>query len=114
MLVCQLNLLKKELNLPDKVLYIKVVKEALDKREHEEFVLALRHKPKFRVYRELEWEGGCEEQRAERSYYNRRHHVCSQRKAFPLGCHDCTPPHTGYKWKLHVCFKSCFLAETVD
>ena len=45
--------LKKELNLPDKVLKVKVTKEAVDKRECGEFELALQHKPKLHVYREL-------------------------------------------------------------
>ena len=55
------NSLKKELNLQDKVLEIKLIKEALDKRECEKFEMALQHKLKLRVYKELKHEVGFEE-----------------------------------------------------
>ena len=40
---------------------VKLIKEALDKQEHEEFELALQHKTMLRFFRELEREGGNEE-----------------------------------------------------
>ena len=59
--LAHINSLKKELNLQDKVLEIKQVKEALVKRECEEFEMALKHKSKLRVYKELKRGVGCEE-----------------------------------------------------
>ena len=41
------------MNLQDKILEIKLTKEALEIRECEEFVMALGHKSKMRVYKEL-------------------------------------------------------------
>ena len=41
--------LRKELDHQDQVLYIKLIKKALDQRECEEFKIALQHKPKLRV-----------------------------------------------------------------
>ena len=52
---------KKEVDLQDRVLGIKLIKKALDKRGCEEFEMALEHKTKLRVYRELKWEIGFEE-----------------------------------------------------
>ena len=52
--------LKKELDLQDKVLYMKLIKKALGIRECEEFEMALQHKSKLQVYRELKWEVGFE------------------------------------------------------
>ena len=49
---------KKEFGLQDQVLDIKLIKKALDKRECEEFEMALQHKSKLRVYRELKHEIG--------------------------------------------------------
>ena len=54
------NSLKKELNLQDKVLKTKLIKEALDKRECEEFEMALQHKLKWCVYKELKRRVGLE------------------------------------------------------
>ena len=56
-----INSLKKELNLQDDVLEIKLMREALDKRECEEFEMALQHKSKLRVYKELKRGVGFEE-----------------------------------------------------
>ena len=41
------------MDLQDKILERKLIKEALDRRECEEFDMALRHKSKLRVYKEL-------------------------------------------------------------
>ena len=51
--LAHVNCLKKELILQDKVLKTKLIKEALDKRECEKFEMALQHKSKLRVYKEL-------------------------------------------------------------
>ena len=59
--LAQVDILKKELGLQDRVLDLKLIKEALDKRECEEFKMALQHKSKLRVYRELKREFGFEE-----------------------------------------------------
>ena len=56
-----MNSLKKELNLQDEVLESKLIKEALDKGECEEFEMALQHKSKLRVHKELKREVGFEE-----------------------------------------------------
>ena len=56
-----LDSLKKELDLQDGILDIKLIKKAHDKRECEEFEMVLRHKSKLQVYRELQWEIGFEE-----------------------------------------------------
>ena len=61
MLACHVNSLKKELNLQDKILEIKLIKEALDKRECEEFEMALQHKSKLHVYKELKCVDGLGE-----------------------------------------------------
>ena len=61
MLACPCYSLKKELNLQDKALELKLIKEALDKRECEEFEMVLQHKPKLRVYKELKCGVGFEE-----------------------------------------------------
>ena len=53
--------LKKELDLQDKVLNVKLVLKALDKRECEEFEKALQHKSKLHIYREVKREIGFEE-----------------------------------------------------
>ena len=53
MLACHVYSLKKELNLQDKVLKIKLIKEALNKRECEEFETSLQYKLKLSVYKEL-------------------------------------------------------------
>ena len=59
--VARVNSLKKELNLQDKILELKQVKEALVKRECEKFEMALQHKSKLRVYKELTRGVGYEE-----------------------------------------------------
>ena len=59
--LAQVQSLRKELNLPDKALEVKQIKEALYKRECEEFEIALQHKSKLRLYRELRREDGLEE-----------------------------------------------------
>ena len=56
--LAKLDVLKKELDLQDKVLDIKVIKEALAKRECEQFEMALQHKSKLRIYKELKQEVG--------------------------------------------------------
>ena len=43
----------KELNLQDEVLVSKLIKQAIDKTECEEFEMALQHKLKLRIYKEL-------------------------------------------------------------
>ena len=53
--------LRKELNLQDKILEIKLIKEALNKRECEELEMALQHKSKLHVYKELKCGFGFEE-----------------------------------------------------
>ena len=55
------NSLRKELNLQDKILEVKLIKQALARRECEEFEMALRHKSKLRVYKELKRGVGFEE-----------------------------------------------------
>ena len=55
------NSLKEELNLHDEVLESKIIKRALDKREFEELEMALQHKSKLRVYKELKCGVGFEE-----------------------------------------------------
>ena len=59
--LAHVNSLSKELDLQDKILEIKLIKEALDRRECEEFEMALRHKSKFHVYKELKRGVGFEE-----------------------------------------------------
>ena len=49
------------MNLQDKILEIKLIKEALDRRECEEFEMGLRHKSKLCVYKELKYGVGFEE-----------------------------------------------------
>ena len=49
----QVNSLKKEFNLQDKVLDVQLFKKALDKREREEYEIALKHKSTFRIHRWL-------------------------------------------------------------
>ena len=49
------------MDLQDKILERKLIKEALDRRECEEFEMALRHKSKLRVYKELKRGVGLEE-----------------------------------------------------
>ena len=61
MLACHVNSLRKELNLQDKILEIKLIKEALERRECEEFEMALGHNYKLRVYKELKRGVGFEE-----------------------------------------------------
>ena len=51
--LAHVNSLKRELTLQQKVLELKLIKEALDKRDCEEFVMALQHKSKLRVYNQL-------------------------------------------------------------
>ena len=57
------NSSRKELDLQDKIWErkLKPIKEALDRRECEEFEMALRHKSKLRVYKELKRGVGFEE-----------------------------------------------------
>ena len=45
--------LKKELDLQDKVLDVRIVLKALDKRECEEFEMAMQRKSKLHIYSEL-------------------------------------------------------------
>ena len=59
--LAHVNSLKKELNLQDEVLESKLIKEALDKRDVEEFEMALQYKSKLRVYKELKRGVGFEE-----------------------------------------------------
>ena len=59
--LAHVNPLRKELDLQDKILERKLIKEALDRRECEEFEMALRHKSKLRVYKELKRGVGLEE-----------------------------------------------------
>ena len=59
--LAHVNSLKKELDLQDKILKIKPIKEALERRECEEFEMALRHKSKLRVYKELKRGVGFED-----------------------------------------------------
>ena len=49
----RVNFLRKELDLQDKMLGRKLIKEALDRRECEELEMALRHKSRLPVYKEL-------------------------------------------------------------
>ena len=49
--LAHVNSLKKGLNLEDKILEIRLIKEALDNREWEDFEMALRHKSKLGVIR---------------------------------------------------------------
>ena len=51
----------KKLNLQDKILERKLIKEALAKRECEKFEMALGHKSKLHVYKELKRGVGFEE-----------------------------------------------------
>ena len=51
--LANVNSLTKELNLQDKILRIKLIKEALDEHECEEFEMAIQHKFKSHVYMEL-------------------------------------------------------------
>ena len=53
--------LKKELSLLNKVLKLKLIKEALDKKESEEFEKALQHKSKLRVFKEMKCGVGFKE-----------------------------------------------------
>ena len=59
--IAHVNSLRKELDLQDKILERKLIKEALDRRECEEFEMALRHKSKLLVYKELKRGVGFEE-----------------------------------------------------
>ena len=59
--LAHVNYLKKELNLQEKILEIKLIKEALDKRECEEFEMALQPKLKLPVYKKLKRGVGFEE-----------------------------------------------------
>ena len=59
--LAHVNSLRKELDLQDKILERKLIKEALDRRVCEEFELALRHKSKLHVYKELKRGVGFEE-----------------------------------------------------
>ena len=52
--------LKKEMGLEGKVLDVKLTKKSLDKRECEELEMALQHKSKLHIYRELKWQFGFE------------------------------------------------------
>ena len=61
MLACHVNSLKKELYLLDKVLELKLTRETLDKRKCEELEMALQHKSKLHVYKELKCGVGFEE-----------------------------------------------------
>ena len=54
-------ILRKELNLQDKILEIKLIKGALNRRECEEVEMALRDKSKLRVYKESKLRVGFEE-----------------------------------------------------
>ena len=49
------------LNLQDKILEIKQIKEALNKKEFEKLEMALQHKSKLCVYNGLKWVVGLEE-----------------------------------------------------
>ena len=51
--LAHVNFLNKKLNFQDKILEIKLIEEALDKRECEEFEMALQHKSKLCVYKKL-------------------------------------------------------------
>ena len=51
----------KELELQDKVLNVKSIREAIDRMECEEIEVALEHKCKMSLYRELKWGLGPEE-----------------------------------------------------
>ena len=55
------NTLRKELNLQDKILEIKLIKEALERKECEELEMDLGHKSKLHVYKELKDVVGFEE-----------------------------------------------------
>ena len=57
----QVNSLKKELDLHDEALNVKLIRKALDRREHEEFEVTLQQKSKLCYYRELNLEVGSEE-----------------------------------------------------
>ena len=59
--LAQVDSLKRELDLQDKALNIKIMKEALAKRECEEFEMCLQHKSKLQVYREVKRKVGFEE-----------------------------------------------------
>ena len=59
--VAQVESLKEELDIQDEALIVKVMRKALDRREHEEFEVALQQKSKSLVYRQLKWEVGPEE-----------------------------------------------------
>ena len=59
--LAHVNYLRKELDLQVFILERKLIKEALDRRECEEFEMALRHKSKLRVYKELKRGVGFEE-----------------------------------------------------
>ena len=59
--VAQVDTLKKELDLQDKVLDVKGCRKPLDKRQWEEFELALQCKSKLCFYRELKQDVGFEE-----------------------------------------------------
>ena len=61
MLSCLTQFFEERINLQDKVLESKLIKKALDKREFEEFEIALQHKWKLRVYKELKCGVGFEE-----------------------------------------------------
>ena len=59
--VVQVDSLKKELDLQDEALNVKLIRKALNRRECEEFEVALQHKFKLCLYRELKWEVRPEE-----------------------------------------------------
>ena len=60
-MVAQVDSLKKELDLQDKVLDVRIIKEALIKREYDEFQMAMQHKSKLYIYQELKHEIQFEE-----------------------------------------------------
>ena len=50
--ITQVEFLKKELGLQDQVLDIRLIKKVFEKRECEEFEMALQHKSELQVYRD--------------------------------------------------------------
>ena len=60
-LACPGGVFKERIGPPRPILNIKLIKKALDKRKCEEFEMALQHKSKLRVCKELKWEIGFEE-----------------------------------------------------
>ena len=59
--LAHVNSWRKELNIQDKTLEIKLIKEVCDERACGEFEMALQHKSKLRVYKELKRRIGHEE-----------------------------------------------------